>query len=1095
MVHLMTKPGKRLSTVRAVFLLALCYVISGKLALLLALPPGYSTAIFPPAGVAVAAIMIGGAWLLPGVFLGSFVMNVIQGLSAEVGQPLIVWGAAIVIAAASTLQAWAGAEILRRWVKPGLDSSRDVLLFLLLAPVICLVSASIAIPGLCLLHIMTSDAALANWATWWVGDTIGVVLTAPLVWIWIGSPRDLWWRRRWLLIVPLILSSAVFLALYMKANNWEQEQHRQAFQLKAQQVGDALQYQFEEHERLLQALASVLNQKKAMTAQEFSSMARGYLDQRPDLKSMSWAPRVTVDERDAFESWARRSVAKDFVIKQLDAAQNWQPAAARPQYYPLTYVEPLAHNEITLGYDKLSDPIGRESLLTAIQSGKPIASAVVKLIQPAGGKNGILLSQVIKLDSASTQGPPIGILTMVLQVEPYLRHVIAAADFPYLLVRLEDISNRNAPQSIVDQIQKESQDDKYQKTLKLGGRHYQLTLMPNQTYLTSHQGWQSWTALVSGFLLIGLLSAFLLLMSGQRVQIESMVADRTRKLHNREARLNAILNNAADAILTIDREGKLISVNGIAGELFGYIGHTMPGVLFDDLIKKENGETGIALLERLGKKTQSHTELTGCKLDGNQFPLTLSVSLVEESDEAFFVCVLRDLTEQYRSREQIYQLAHHDALTGLANRFTLNQRLDYLLTLSRRDQAAVAIMFIDLDHFKKINDSLGHQIGDQLLMEAAARLKNLLGEDDLVARPGGDEFVVLLARHESIDAVTALAERIIATLAETYRFAEQKLHSGASIGISLFPSDGMDADTLLRNADAAMYVAKGKGRGNFQFFSSELNAAAHERLQIENQSWPGLERNEFELFLQPQMHLASRRIIGAEALIRWRHPQFGLIAPDRFIPIAEESGLIIPLGEWVLERAMHILAGWQRSQFAGLRLAINLSARQCHSGTLINSVDHWQKETGVDLRGLEIEITETAAMQDPEQTRVLLRQMRSRGIKVAIDDFGTGYSSLSYLKIFAIDRIKIDRSFVKDIESDQNDALIASATIGLAHNLGLQVIAEGVETEAQCAFLNHELCDEGQGYLFGRPMPVADFDALLKAEQADAFTLRVVASA
>lgn len=1089
-----TKPRKRLGTVRAVLLLALCYVISGKLALLLALPPGYSTAIFPPAGVAIAAVMIGGARLLPGVLLGALVMNVIQGFSADIGQPLIVWGAAIIIAVASALQAWIGARMLRRWVKPGLDSSRDVVLFLLLAPVMCLVSASIGVAGLCLLHIMTSDSALANWVTWWVGDTIGVVLTAPLVWIWIGSPRLLWWRRRWLLVVPLILSSAVFLALYMKANNWEQEQHRQAFQLKAQQVGDALQSQFEEHERLLKALASVLNQKKAMTAQEFSNAARGYLDQRPDLKSMSWAPRVTAGERNGFEKWARDTVAKDFAIKQLGGNQHWQYATMRPQFYPITYVEPLVGNEMTLGYDKLSDPIGRESLLTAIQNGKPTASAMVALVQPPGSKHGILLSQVIKLDHADAQTPPIGILTMVLQVEPYLQHVIAGADFPYFLVRLEDISNSDAPQAILDQIQK-YRADAYQKTLKLGGRQYQLTLMPTRAYLASHQGWQSWTALVSGFLLIGLLSAFLLLMSGQRAQIESVVAERTRMLRDREARLNAILNNAADAILTIGHDGKLISVNGIAGELFGYDNQTMAGVLFDDLIKNENGETGIALLARLSKKTQFHTELTGCKLDGNRFPLTLSVSLVEESDDAFFVCVLRDLTEQYRSREQIYQLAHHDALTGLANRFTLNQRLDYLLTLSRRGQAAVAIMFIDLDHFKKINDSMGHQIGDQLLMEAATRLQSLLGEDDLVARPGGDEFVVVLAHHASIEAVSGLAERIIAALAETYRFAEQKLHSGASIGISLFPSDGMDADTLLRNADAAMYVAKGKGRGNYQFFSSELNAAAHERLQIENQIWPGLERNEFELYLQPQIHLASRRIIGAEALIRWRHPQLGFIAPDRFIPIAEESGLIIPLGEWVLQRALHILAGWQRGPFAGLRLAVNLSARQCHSGTLINSVDHWQKETGADLRDLEIEITETAAMQDPEQTRLLLRQMRSRGIKVAIDDFGTGYSSLSYLKIFAIDRIKIDRSFVKDIESDQNDALIASATIALAHNLGLEVIAEGVETEAQCAFLNHELCDEGQGYLFGRPMPVADFDMLLKAEQADAVSLRVVASA
>jgi diguanylate cyclase (GGDEF)-like protein/PAS domain S-box-containing protein len=1095
LIHWTTKTRARLSTAQAVFLLALCYVISGKLALMLALPPGYATAIFPPAGIAVAAIMAGGVSLLPGVFLGAFALNVFQGLVVGIGQPLVVVEAAMVIAAASTLQAWIGAGLLRRAINPGLDAARDVVRFLLLAPVICLISACISIPGIYFLKLMTSESLLANWATWWIGDTIGVMLTAPLVWVCIGSPRSLWWKRRWLLLVPLSLGSVVFLGLYSKANNWEQEQQGQALRSKAQQIGDALQYQFEEHERLLQTLAIVLNQKSEITSAEFNKIARSYLDQRPDLKLMSWAPRVTAGERTEFENQAQSTIAKDFAIKEFDANKKPHAAAARAEYYPVVYVEPLAGNEIIIGYDKLSDSEGSPSVFEAIQSGKPTARKIVTLFQQAGTTKGILLSQVIKLDHVGKQDPSIGILTMVLQVQPYLKRVIEGANFPYLLVRMEDITTNNAPQIIVDQIQRKYQVGDYQKTLKFGGRQYQLTLVPTEAYVATHKGWQSWTALVSGFLLTGLLSAFLLLMSGQRAQIENVVADRTRKLHDREARLNAILNNAADAILTIDRRGKLISVNGIAGELFGYADQTMQGILFDDLIKIEGSETGASLLKRLSTQTQSNTELIGCTLDGHRFPLTISVSLVEESDESFFVCVLRDLTEQYRSREQIYELAHHDPLTGLANRFTLNQRLDHLLALSRRGQAAVAIMFIDLDHFKKINDSMGHQIGDQLLMEAADRLKKLLSSDDIVARPGGDEFVVVLARHDSIEAVKILAERIIATLTETYHFDEHKLHSGASIGISMFPSDGADADTLLRNADAAMYVAKGRGRGNYQFFSSELNAVAHERLQIENQIWSGLERNEFELFLQPQMHLASRRIIGAEALIRWRHPDLGLIPPDRFIPIAEESGLIIPLGEWILERAMHILATWQRGQFADMRLAINLSARQCHSGTLINSVDHWQKATGVDLRGLEIEITETAAMQDPEQTRELLRQMRARGIKVAIDDFGTGYSSLSYLKIFAIDRIKIDRSFVKDIENDQNDALIASATIGLAHNLGLEVIAEGVETEAQCAFLNHELCDEGQGYLFGRPMPVADFDTLLKANRAEGISLRVVASA
>jgi diguanylate cyclase (GGDEF)-like protein/PAS domain S-box-containing protein len=1077
-------------------LLVLSYIVTGKLALILALPPGYASPIFPPAGIAIAALLIGGPRLLPGVLLGAFALNVIPTAhtAATPLTPFIAVIAALMVAIGSTLQAWVGGTVLRRCVKPGLDSGRDIVLFLAIVPVVCLVSASVAISSLYLLHILPSHALLSNWIIWWAGDTIGTLLTAPLVWVYIGSPRRLWWRRRWLLIVPMCVSSAVFITAYVKASGWERDQLTQTFRLKSQQVGDALQYQFDEHERLLQVLATVLKQKNELTEAEFSTIARGYLDHRPDIRLISWAPRVTMEERSEFEQWARRNVAKDFVIKERGTKRDWIPHALRSQYFPVLYVVPKIHNERVIGYDKLSRPTGGQTLLEAIKSGKPTASEMVALIQLEGSKKAIILAQAIPLAPAAHKRPGLGIVSMVLQLDPYLERALSSTNFPNFLARLEDISRNGAPTVMADNIHRAPQAGDYQRVLQLGGRQYRLTLAPTTAYLASTQGWQSWAALIGGFFLAGLLGAFLLLLSGQRAQIESVVADRTRKLHDREVRLNAILDNAADAILTIDRAGKLISVNGMAGKLFGYAEHAMIGMLFDKLVKLADGESGVQLLERLGKQSRPSSELTGCRPDGQLFPLAMSVSQVRESDEPFFVCVLRDLSEQYRSREQIYELAHHDPLTGLANRFTLNQRLEHLLALSRRGQAAVAVMFIDLDHFKKINDSMGHQIGDKLLMAASSRLKKLLGEDDIVARPGGDEFVVVLAHHESVDSVSLLANRIIADLSETYRFGDHKLHSGASIGISLYPSDGMDVDTLLRNADAAMYVAKGKGRGNYQFFSSELDAVAHERLQIENQIWQGLERNEFELFLQPQMHLASRKIIGAEALIRWKHSELGLIAPDRFIPIAEESGLIIPLGEWVLERAFQILSGWQKGQFAELRLAINLSARQCHSGTLINAIDKLQQTTGVDLRWLEMEITETAAMQDPEQTRELLHQLRSRGIKVAIDDFGTGYSSLSYLKIFAIDRIKIDRSFVKDIEKDQNDALIASATIGLAHNLGLDVIAEGVETEAQCAFLNHELCDEGQGYLFGKPMPLTDFESLVEANQTDIFSMRAVAS-
>jgi len=298
--------------------------------------------------------------------------------------------------------------------------------------------------------------------------------------------------------------------------------------------------------------------------------------------------------------------------------------------------------------------------------------------------------------------------------------------------------------------------------------------------------------------------------------------------------------------------------------------------------------------------------------------------------------------------------------------------------------------------------------------------------------------------------------------------------------VAMFPADGDDASTLLRHADTAMYAAKSQGRGNFQFFSGAMNAATHERLLLEHRLWLALEQHEFELYLQPQIRLSDQAIIGAEALLRWHHPELGMVAPDRFIPIAEESGLILPLGDWVLQRAFELLVVWRARGLGHLRIAVNLSARQCHGAGLLPLLDRLLAASGIDAALLELEITESAAMQDPERSRTLLRELRARGIKVAIDDFGTGYSSLSYLKLFEIDRIKIDRGFVKDIETDPNDAVIVAATIALAHSLGLGVVAEGVETQAQCDFLRAKQCEEAQGYLFAKPMPAGAFEAMMQ---------------
>ena len=1055
----------------------LLYFGLGRLGLLLALPPAYASPLFIPAGLALAACTVGGVRLLPAVAAGSLSINLIYPYLSPDGITAATLLGALAAALGAMLQAWAGSTLFRRYIDPAIGSGRDVVRFLLLAPSIALICSSTALSGMAAVGVVPWRELPTEWLAWWMGDTIGILLAAPLLWIAIGRPRALWWRRRTLVGLPLLLSSAVFVLIYLQADRWEAAQQLQTFRLKAQQTGDLLQAQFSEHERFIYAMSRALNDPdRPLSPDTFSNLAHGYLDQRPELLSLAWVQPVDAAGRAAFEQWGREHVRPDFTIREPGGPNGTlRPAGQRAHYFVSTYIEP-ATSRAYLGYDFLADPARRSALEYALQSGQPTASQPLPLLRGAGRK-GVLLLQAIY--PPHERSHPLGALLIALQLQASVEQAIRQVGFAGFLMRFEDSDDTHGLMS--DNLLHSPAAGDYQRQLHFGGRLYQLTLAPTPAYLLQQRGWQSWTVFSCGLLMTALLGALMLLISGERARIQGQVKDSTARLREREARLQAILDHAADAILTIAPDGMLVSANAAAGRLFGYEPEQMAGLALARLLPLDPHATAAELLRAIaGAATHEH-EQTGWRSDGAVFPLAVSVSEVDLPDENLFVAILHDLTEQQRAQERIHRLAHHDPLTGLDNRLSLNLRLDLLLAQTRRSNGSAAVLFIDLDHFKKINDSHGHQTGDLLLIAVAQRLHELLREVDTIARLGGDEFIIVTSGTVTPDEASNIAVRIVDALAAPYHLQGTTVHSGASVGVSMFPADGEDGATLLRHADTAMYAAKSQGRGNFQFFSAEMNSATHERLLLENRLWLALEQNEFELYLQPQINLENGRVIGAEALLRWHHPELGMVGPDRFIPIAEESGLILPLGDWVLQRAFALLARW-RKLGAGhdhLRLAVNLSARQCHGAGLLPLLDRLLAESGVDAALLEVEITESAAMQDPERSRKLLRELRARGIKVAIDDFGTGYSSLSYLKLFELDRIKIDRGFVKDIETDPNDAVIVAATIALAHSLGLGVVAEGVETQAQCDFLRSKQCEEAQGYLFARPMPAAQFEAQL----------------
>jgi diguanylate cyclase (GGDEF)-like protein/PAS domain S-box-containing protein len=458
----------------------------------------------------------------------------------------------------------------------------------------------------------------------------------------------------------------------------------------------------------------------------------------------------------------------------------------------------------------------------------------------------------------------------------------------------------------------------------------------------------------------------------------------------------------------------------------------------------------------------------------------ISAETINLEGEACILALSHDITERKRAEEQITHLAYHDALTGLPNRTLFKDRLTQCLARARRQDRPLAVLFLDLDHFKFINDTLGHNLGDELLQEVSRRLAGCVRQDDTVARVAGDEFTVLLAEISHAENAGRLAQKIIEAVARPMVLEGHELFVTASLGVALYPGDGEDGEALMKSADAAMYRAKELGRNNYQLCTPGMTSRALERMSLEGQLRQALARSEFVLHYQPIVSLESGRVVGTEALVRWQPPGRDLVPPDAFIPAAEDNRLIIPLGEWVLREACHQLAVWRELGLENLRVSVNLSARQFQQRNLPRAVRRILEETEVPADRIDLEITESVAMQNAEWTAGTLRALREMGVSIAIDDFGIGQSSLSYLKHFPLSTLKIDRSFIRNLLSNSEDEAIVRAVIALAHSLKLKVIAEGVETPAQLAFLRNAGCEEFQGFVFAPPSPPSEIDELLR---------------
>ncbi len=567
------------------------------------------------------------------------------------------------------------------------------------------------------------------------------------------------------------------------------------------------------------------------------------------------------------------------------------------------------------------------------------------------------------------------------------------------------------------------------------------------------------------------------------IQDVSVRHETLEALEHAELRYRHIFEHASEGIFQTTLDGRYLAANPALARLYGY---ATPRDLIAGIadigrrlyVEESRREEFRRLMEAHGEVINFESEVY--RRDGSRIWISENAHIVRGA-HGEFICyegTVQDITERRSYQEQLERQANHDLLTGLPNRNLLADRLDQSIWRAERVGYFMALVFIDLDNFKFINDSLGHAAGDELLVEVAGRLRAGLRTSDTVARQGGDEFVLVLNDHYRVNSIISQLERVLVEIGRPVSLCGREFQVGASLGVALYPQDGKDAESLLKHADAAMYAAKGRGRNNFQFFTPELNHMADERLNLEAAMRTGIERDEFDVYFQPKVD-HRRRLVGVEALARWHNPGSGMVAPDRFIPIAEETGLIVPLTEVILKKAFAAAAGWERVHGQAIQVAVNLSPKLFIGEELVGRVAALMREAGLPPERVELEITESVFLGDSERAVRILREFKALGVSLAMDDFGTGYSSLSYLRRFPLDIIKIDRSLVTGIEHEEEVAMIARAVISLGQSLRKTVVAEGVENQAQFDFLRYQGCDEFQGYLIARPLPAADFVALL----------------